>query len=101
MDSQLGLRNGNMLLRDTGSMWDEEIGVPSFVKEGWLRHKEMAPFHRGADGVVVSSYRLYIPNGFGNRWLETTTPSAPFKGCFAAFSLGRVHPSFSKEGTAF
>src|SRR6185503_15277355 len=25
--------------------------------------------------------------------------SAPFKGCFAAFSLGRVHPSFAKEGS--
>jgi hypothetical protein len=26
----------------------------------------------GADGVVVSSYRLSSPNGFDNRWLETT-----------------------------
>jgi hypothetical protein len=22
--------------------------------------------------LVVSSYRLFIPNGFDNRWLETT-----------------------------
>ena len=32
--------------------------VPSFAKEGWLRLKKMAPFLTGADGVVVSSYRL-------------------------------------------
>src|SRR6185503_7132847 len=32
------------------------------------------------------------------RWLETTTPSAPIKGCCAAFSLGRVHPSFARRG---
>jgi hypothetical protein len=31
------------------------------------------PF-KGADGVVVSSYRLFIPNGFDKRLLETTTP---------------------------
>ena len=37
--------------------------VPSFAKEGWLRLKKMAPFLTGADGVVVSSYRLFIPNG--------------------------------------
>jgi hypothetical protein len=29
--------------------------------------------------VVVSSYRLFIPNELDNRWLETTTPSAPAK----------------------
>ena len=34
---------------------------------------------KGADGVVVSSYRLFIPNGFDKRWLETATPSAPAK----------------------
>jgi hypothetical protein len=34
---------------------------------------------KGADRVVVLSYRLFIPNGFDNRWLETTTPSAPAK----------------------
>src|SRR2546426_803710 len=27
-----------------------------------------------------------------------TTPSAPFKGGFATFSLCRVHPSFSRRG---
>ena len=53
----------------------------------------------GADGVVVSSYRLFIANGFDNRWLETTTPSAPLRN--GAISLGRSHPSFAKEGTAF
>ena len=29
--------------------------------------------------MVVSSYRLFIPNELDNRWLETTTPSAPAK----------------------
>ena len=54
---------------------------PSFAKEGWTRPKENAAQHplKGADGVVVSSYRLFIPNGFDKRWLETTTPSAPAK----------------------
>ena len=39
----------------------------------------MAPFLSGADGVVVSSYRLSIPFGRDNLWLETTTPSAPIR----------------------
>src|SRR5262245_8744860 len=51
----------------------------------------------GADGVVVSSYRLSIPNGFDKRWLETTTPSALNKE-WGRFSLWRSHPSFAKEG---
>ena len=34
--------------------------VPSFAKEGWLRHKKMVPFFSGADGVVVSSHRLLV-----------------------------------------
>jgi hypothetical protein len=32
---------------------------PLLAKEGWLRHKEMAPFLNGADGVVVSRHRLF------------------------------------------
>ena len=53
--------------------------LPSFAKEGWTRPKENAakPPLEGADGVVVSSYPLFVPNGSDNRWLETTTPSAP------------------------
>ena len=60
------------------SRWFKESGFPSFAKEGWTRPKENTAKHPliGADGVVVSSYRLFIPNGFDNRWLETTTPSA-------------------------
>jgi len=59
----------------------EEGVFPSFVKEGWTRPKENAAKHPliGADGVVVSSYPLSNPNGFDNRWLDTTTPSAPAK----------------------
>ena len=52
---------------------------------------------KGADGVVVSSYRLFIPNGFDNRWLETTTPSAPNKER-DHFSLSRSRPFFAKKG---
>jgi hypothetical protein len=75
--------------------------VPSFAKEGWTRPKKNAAKHplKGAAGVVVSSYRLSIPNGFDNRWLETTTPSALNKE-WGYFSLWRSHPSFTKEGTA-
>jgi hypothetical protein len=55
--------------------------IPFFAKKGWTRPKENAAKHplNGADGVVVSGYRLFIPNGFDNRWLETTTPAAPAK----------------------
>ncbi len=55
----------------------EEGAFPSFAKEGWTRPQENAAKHplKGADGVVVSSYRLFVPNEFDNRWLETTTPS--------------------------
>src|SRR4026207_676546 len=73
---------------------------PSFAKEGWTRPKEIAaklPLI-GADGVVVSSCRLSNPIGCDNRWLETTTPSAPEKER-GHFSLWRSHPSFAKEGT--
>src|SRR5262245_42599266 len=53
-----------------------ESVYPSFAKEGWTRPKRKAAKHplKGADGVVVSSYRLFIPNDFDNRWLETTNP---------------------------
>jgi len=72
-------------------------GYPSFAKEGWTRPKEDAAKHplKGADGVVVSSYRLFIPNGFDNRWLETTTPSAPTKE--RAISL-MAQPPLLREG---
>ena len=75
--------------------------IPSFAKEGWTRPKENAAKHPliGADGVVVSSYRLSSPTGFDNRRLETTTPSAPAKER-SHFSLWRSHPSFAKEGTS-
>ena len=63
-----------------------------------MRPKENAAKHPliGADGVVVSSYPI-IPNGFDNRWLETTTPSALNKER-GRFSFWRSHPSFAKEG---
>src|SRR6185503_7810633 len=79
----------------------EEGTFPSFAKEGWTRPKENAAKHplKGADGVVVSSYRLFTPTGFDNRWLETTTPSAPARER-GHFSLWRSHPSFAKEGTS-
>src|SRR5262245_13973205 len=42
--------------------------IPSFTKEGWLRHKEQRPRSLvGADGVVVSSHRLSKPFGMNKR----------------------------------
>jgi hypothetical protein len=59
----------------------KQNAIPFFAKKGWTRPKENAAEHplKGADGVVVSSYLLFIPNGFDKGWLETTTPSAPSK----------------------
>src|SRR5215813_12154414 len=68
--------------------------VPSLVKEGWTRHQEKcreATFD-GADGVVRST-----PD---NRWLQRTTPSAPAKEASRHFLSGRIHPSFTEEGTS-
>src|SRR5262245_11452083 len=50
-----------------------------------------------ADGVVVSSHRLSKPFGMISGSLKQP-PRPLHKGCCAAFSLGRVHPSFAKEG---
>ena len=74
--------------------------VPSFAKEGWKRPEENAAKHplKGADGVVVSSYRLFIPNEFDNRWRETTTPSAPTKER-GHFLFMAQPPLLRKEGT--
>ena len=71
--------------------------VPSFAKEGWLRHKEKRPRSLvSADGVVVSSHRLSNPIGVISGSLKQL-PRPLLKGCFAAFSLGRVHPFFAKK----
>ena len=80
----------------------ERNGIPFFAKKGWTRPKENAAKHplKGADGVVVSSYRLFIPNGFDNRWLETTTPSALNKER-GHFFFRRSHPFFGKKGIPF
>ena len=51
---------------------------------------------KGADGVVVSSYRLIGPNGFDNRWLETTTPPAPLRNGTIFFMA--QPPLLRKEG---
>jgi hypothetical protein len=84
------------------NVWLEQNGIPSFAKEGWTRPKENAAKHhlKGADGVVVSSYRLLVPNDLINRWLETTTPSA-LNEERGRFPLWRSHPSFAKEGIPF
>lgn len=71
----------------------ESSKLPSLVKEGWPRHQERcreATFN-GADGVVRSTT--------DNRWLERTTPSAPAKEASRHFLCGRIHPSFTKEGS--
>ena len=62
-------------------VWPRDSWRYSFAKEGWTRPKEIAaklPLI-GADGVVVSSCRLSNRIGCDNRWLETTTPSAPVR----------------------
>jgi len=85
----------------------------AFAKEGWTRPKENAAKHplNGADGraqraspigrshkeVVVSSYRLFIPNGFDHRWLETTTPPSQRRGIRCAnptCSVTTTHTQF-------
>src|SRR6187402_3363740 len=70
---------------------------PLLREEGVAAPKEKRPRSLiSADGVVVSSHRLSKPVALDKRKLETTTPSAPLiKGCFAAFSVGRVHPFFA------
>ena len=73
-------------------------GFPSFAKEGWLRIKKMAPFLIGADGVVVSSYRLFIPNRLIIGCLKQLPRPLLSKDASQHFLLGRVHPSFAKEG---
>ena len=80
----------------------ERNGIPFFAKKGWTRPKENVAKHplKEADGVVVSSYRLSISNGFDNRWLETTTPSALNKERGRSF-LRRSRPFFAKKGITF
>ena len=57
--SRLPLRSG-AVAQPSG----EQNGIPFFAKKGWTRPKENGAKHPlGADGVVVSSYRLFIPNG--------------------------------------
>jgi hypothetical protein len=103
---QIEPRSGGILLapgfRGCCSTPLEQNVIPFFAKKGWTRPKENAAKHplRGADGVVVSSYRLCIPNGFDKRWLETTTPSALNKER-GHFSLWRSHPFFAKKGITF
>ena len=74
--------------------------IPLLAKEGWTRPKENAAKlpSIGADGVVVSSYRLFNPNGFDKRQLETTTPSAPSKE-WGHFLLAQ--PPLLREGGEF
>ena len=70
--------------------WSKTVN-PSFAKEGWTRPKENAakpPLRSGRGGCFKQPL---------NRWLETTTPSAPTKER-GFFSLWRSHPSFAKEG---
>src|SRR5215475_11705305 len=104
-------------------------GIPSFAKEGWLRHKEKWPRSLiGTDGgakrasPIGRSHKewLFKPPiiqkacQFDKRWLETTIlygyalsglrASRPrpllSKDASRHFSLCRVHPSFAKEGSS-
>jgi hypothetical protein len=55
----------------TGPATINQYGTKFHFKnyKGWTRPKENAAKHplKGADGVVVSSYRLPTPSGFDNR----------------------------------
>src|SRR5262245_11075131 len=71
---------------------------PSFAKEGWTRPKENAakhPLRSGRGGCL--SPPLMNPNGFDNRWLETTTPSAPLRN-EAIFLDGAATPPSRRRG---
>ena len=85
---EVGCSAGGLRLR--------EAVFPSFAKEGGRDTKENAAKHPlRADRVVVSSYRLFIPNGFDNRWLETTTPSAQLRNGAIFFM---AQPPLLREG---
>src|SRR5262245_24420660 len=58
----------------------------------------MAPFlNRRRRGGCLRPPIIPKPYGVDKRWLETTTPSAPFKGCFAAFFF-MSRPPLLREG---
>src|SRR5262245_18615487 len=58
-----------------------EAGVyPSFAKEGWTRPKEDGPVPlRSGRGGCFKLPLKFARTCLDNRWLETTTPSAPAK----------------------
>src|SRR5712691_11407000 len=64
-------------------------------EEGWPRHYKMAPFRKGADGVVARGSR------FAMRF-ETFACERPPRlrrfGGFATFYSCRSHPSFARRG---
>ena len=76
----------------------EEAAVPSFAKEGWTRPKENAAKHplKGADGVVVSSYRLFIRTVLISGGLKRLPRLRQLRN--GVISLWRSHPFFAKKG---
>src|SRR5262245_33006002 len=78
------------------SVMGTKNAIPSFAKEGWTRPKENAAKHplKEADGVVVSGYRLSIPNGLIIGGLKQL-PRLRRYGT-RPFALWRSHPSFAK-----
>jgi len=88
-------------------------GVPSFAKEGWLRHKENGPVpqrrRRGGcskppltwPATVSCSLKQPFLYRCALSGLRASRARPLLKECFAPFSLGRVHPSFAKEGYRF
>src|SRR5262245_51609055 len=72
-------------------------GLLSFANKGWLRHKENSPVPLSAQTGWLFKPPI-IQNRTNKRWLETTTPSAPFNGCFAAFFFMSRPPLLRKGG---
>src|SRR5215510_15740169 len=74
-----------------------EAKSPPSRRRGGCAIKKIVPFLNWRRRGGCSSVRLSKSVRENKRWLETTTPSAPFKGCFAAF-LFRSRPPLLREG---
>src|SRR5262245_61685050 len=78
----------------------EAGAIPSFAKEGWTRPKENAakhPLKERTEGLFQATAYSF-PNGFNNRWLETTTPSAPLRNGAIFFM---AQPPLLREGGVY
>ena len=75
--------------------------APLLVQEGWREAPGWSLTDNRSDSIPTAF--LSATTSLLLRPIElarSAPPSAPFKGCFAAFSLGHVHPSCSRRGAA-